>query len=416
MAIASSLFFMWGFLTCLNDILLPHLKSIFDLTYAKAMLVQVAFFTSYVVFALPAGKVVAWRGYKQTMVIGLIVMAAGAFLFLPAAKFASFPLFLGGLVVLAAGITGLQVAANPYVTTLGPEKTASSRLNLAQAFNSLGTTIAPAFGAALILRNIKVTSGVSVHTLTAAARETYRSAEAQTVILPYLGFALALVLSAVALALVKLPSGTPNTVDYRPDTEHTESLLKQYWLVAAAVGIFLYVGAEVSVGSLMISFLGLPNVMNMPPAQASHYVSLFWAGALLGRLSGSFLLQRLQTGWVIAFCAIGGTTALAFAGFSHGGLAMWSIISIGLFNSVMFPSIFALGIAGLGKLTSKGSSLITMANFGGAVLPFLIGRAADSRGLQHALLIPLISYLYLALFGIFNTRRGIAYTGKKSAS
>jgi FHS family L-fucose permease-like MFS transporter len=405
MGIACALFFMWGFLTCLNDILIPHLKSIFDLTYAQAMLVQVAFFTSYVVFALPAGKLVELRGYKSTMVTGLMVMAVGALLFLPASSLASFPLFLGGLIVLAAGITALQVAANPYVASLGPEETSSSRLNFAQALNSLGTTVAPLVGGALILSAEEAMAPEKLQALSAGALQTYRAAQASSVRLPYIVIAAALVVLAVALLLIKLPSSRNNTVDYRPNPLTHESIFQHPWLMAAALGIFLYVGAEVSIGSLMVSYFELPQIAGMQAREAAHYVSYYWGGALIGRLIGAAVLQRIRTGWVLGACALAAVMMVAISLTSHGNVAMWTLIAVGLCNSVMFPSIFALGLVDLGELTSMGSSVMVMAIVGGAIVPYLVGKLADANGLQHALFLPVLCYLFIAAFGFASVRR-----------
>jgi FHS family L-fucose permease-like MFS transporter len=404
MSIATALFFMWGFLTSLNDILIPHLKGIFELTYAQAMLIQFAFFSSYFIFALPSGKLVEWRGYKQTMVIGLVVMAAGALLFLPAARIASFGLFLTALVVLAAGITGLQVAANPYVTSLGPERTAASRLNFSQAFNSLGTTIGPPLGGLLILGGAKLIP-VQLHSLSAAARQTFRQQQASTVTLPYLGIALALLALALALGLLKLPgsSAAQMTQDFRPgafgEDASTRSIWREKWLLLGAIGIFLYVGAEVSIGSFLINYFGLPQITQLSPERAANYVAFYWGGAMVGRFIGSGLLRKLSTGMVLGTAALVACLLVVISMLTHGNVAMWSILAVGLFNSVMFPSIFTLGLANLGALTSKGSSLMVAAIVGGALLPLLEGKMADAMGVQRAFIVPVVCYIYIAFFG-----------------
>jgi MFS transporter, FHS family, L-fucose permease len=405
MSIATALFFMWGFLTSLNDILIPHLKGIFELSYAQAMLIQFAFFSSYFIFALPAGKLVEWRGYKQTMVIGLIVMAAGALLFLPASMLASFGLFLSALVVLAAGITCLQVSANPYVSSLGPERTAASRLNFSQAFNSLGTTLAPILGGALILGSTQI-EPEKLHSLSAAVLQSYRAQQASSVRIPYLGIALTLLTLALALALVKLPPliSSHITSDFRPG-QSTEtlsdrnSIWRHRWLLMAALGIFLYVGAEVSIGSFLVSYFGLPQITSMPERTAATYVGLYWGGAMVGRFVGSAVLQRVRTGLVLGFAATVACLLVVTSMLSHGSMAMWAIIMVGLFNSVMFPNIFTLGLSNLGPLTSKGSSLMIAAIVGGALLPLLEGHLADQIGVQHAFIVPAVCYVYIAGFG-----------------
>ena len=407
MSIATMLFFMWGFLTCLNDILIPHLKGIFDLNYAQAMLVQFCFFSSYFIFALPSGKLVEWRGYKGTMVIGLLVMAVGAFLFLPASAAASFGLFLSALVILAAGITSLQVAANPYVAHLGPPETSAARLNLSQAFNSLGTAVAPIFGGALILSTTQVTPE-KLKSFSAAALQAYRAEQASSVRLPYVGIGLTLVLLAIALALVKLPQ-MDFTRDIRPGELNSgasgDSIWKYPVLLAAAVGIFVYVGAEVSIGSFLVNYFGLSDIAALPEQAAAKYVSVYWTGAMIGRFIGSGLLTKFRTSIVLCSAAVIAFLLVVTSILTHGHTAMWSILAVGLFNSVMFPSIFTVGLTGLGPLTSKGSSLMVAAIVGGALIPLAEGHLADAIGVQHAFVIPAVCYIYIALFGYFGGRK-----------
>ncbi len=410
MSIATMLFFMWGFLTCLNDILIPHLRSIFQLGYAQVMMVQLCFFTSYFVFALPAGKLVELIGYKRTMVVGLLIMAVGALLFLPAANAASFGLFLGAQIVLAAGITALQVAANPYVANLGPQRTASSRLNLSQAFNSFGTFLAPFFGSAVILSAIPATKK-SFEGLSAAGVQAYRMQQASSVRLPYSGIALALIALAVGLALIKLPSMS-FTQEIRPGeldtTPSNDSVFRHPQLLLGALAIFLYVGAEVSIGSFLVNYFGLPEIGNLTEKTAALYVALYWGGAMVGRFIGSALLTRFRTGIVLGLAAIMATLLVVLSMLTLGHVAMWTIIAVGLFNSVMFPSIFTLGLEGLGPLTSRGSSLMVAAIVGGAILPVTQGFIADRIGVHHAFFIPAICYVYIAVFGLTRGRSLIA--------
>jgi FHS family L-fucose permease-like MFS transporter len=407
MSIATMLFFMWGFLTCLNDILIPHLKAIFDLNYAQALLVQFCFFSSYAIFALPSGKLVEWRGYKGTMVIGLLVMAVGAFLFLPASTAASFGLFLSALVILAAGITSLQVAANPYVANLGPPETAAARLNLAQAFNSFGTFVAPFFGGALILGTTSI-SQEKLNSYSAAALQLYRTQQASSVRLPYLGIGLTLVLLAISFAVLKMPT-MDFTRDIRPgelDSGATsDSVWKHPVLLAGALGIFVYVGAEVSIGSFLVNYFGLPDIAAFPERTAAKYVSLYWGGAMVGRFIGSWLLTKVRTSTVLGTAALVACGLVTISILTHGHTAMWAILAVGLFNSVMFPSIFTVGLSGLGPLTSKGSSLMVAAIVGGALIPLAEGHLADAVGVQHAFVIPAVCYIYIALFGYLGGRR-----------
>ncbi|MGD0442547.1 MAG: sugar MFS transporter [Edaphobacter sp.] len=407
MSIATMLFFMWGFLTCLNDILIPHLKAIFDLNYAQAMLVQFCFFSSYFLFALPAGKLVEWRGYKGTMVIGLLVMATGAFLFLPASSAASFGLFLSALVILAAGITSLQVAANPYVANLGPPETSSARLNLAQAFNSFGTFVAPFFGSVLILTTTQVTPE-RMKSFSAAALQQYRMEQASSVRLPYVGIGLTLVLLAIAFAVLKMPT-LDFTRDIRPGELNAGATADSIWrhpvLLAGALGIFVYVGAEVSIGSFLVNYFGLPDIAGLPEKTAARYVSLYWGGAMVGRFIGSWLLTMVRTSLVLGTAAVIACGLVVVSIMAHGHTAMWAILAVGLFNSVMFPSIFTVGLSGLGPLTSKGSSLMVAAIVGGALIPLAEGHLADAIGVQHAFMIPAVCYIYIALFGYLGGRR-----------
>ena len=407
MSIATMLFFMWGFLTCLNDILIPHLKGIFELNYAQAMLVQFCFFSSYFIFALPSGKLVEWRGYKGTMVIGLLVMAAGAFLFLPASAAASFPLFLSALVILAAGITTLQVAANPYVANLGPPETSAARLNLSQAFNSFGTFVAPFFGSMFILASVPLAPG-KLKSFSAAALQAYRTEQASSVRMPYLGIGLTLVLLAISFAVLKLPT-MDFTRDIRPgelDANATsDSIWKHPVLLAGALAIFVYVGAEVSIGSFLVNYFGLPDIAGFSEKTAAAYVALYWGGAMVGRFIGSWLLTKVRTSLVLGTAAVFACVLVVVSIMTHGHTAMWAILAVGLFNSVMFPSIFTVGLTGLGPLTSKGSSLMVAAIVGGALIPLAEGHLADAIGVQHAFVIPAVCYIYIALFGYLGGRK-----------
>jgi FHS family L-fucose permease-like MFS transporter len=409
MAMVTTLFFMWGFLTALNDILVPHLKSIFDLNYARVMLINSAFFGSYFVFAIPSGLLIEKIGYKKTMVVGLLIMAAGALLFVPAANVPSFELFLAALIVLAAGVTALQVAANPYVTVLGPARTASSRLNLTQAFNSLGTTIAPYVGGMLILAAAPLTSG-ELDKLSAAARQAYRLQEASTVKIPYIGIALALVALALAIAMFNLPK-IETTREFRPMGETdaaARDLWKQRQLVLGALAIFLYVGAEVAIGSFLINYFTQPNIGNMTVKAAAGLVSLYWFSAMIGRFIGAAGLQKLPTRAVLGTVAVVACLLVVTSILSHGWLAMATIILVGLFNSVMFPSIFTLGVEGLGPLTAKGSGLMVQAIVGGAIIPVAEGALADHIGIHHAFFLPALCYIYIAYYGFKGSVRKTA--------
>jgi MFS transporter, FHS family, L-fucose permease len=403
MAVVTTLFFMWGFLTCLNDILIPHLKAIFDLDYTQVMLVQLAFFMSYAIFAFPSGKLVEWIGYKRSMVVGLVVMAIGALCFIPAANVPSYPLFLGAEIVLAAGVTLLQVSANPFVSVLGPERTASSRLNLTQAFNSLGTTIAPALGGALILSAAPKTAD-EIQAMTASALHQYRLSEASSVKMPYLFIAVALVALAIAIALFKLPR-IETTRDFRPaQGDKKDSIFRYPHLILGAVAIFLYVGAEVSIGSFLVNYFTHPEIGDMTEKIAANHVSFYWGGAMVGRFIGSYVLTKVRPNRALGTVAIVACALVSISILSFGHLAVWSILLVGLFNSIMFPTIFTLGIAELGPLTGIGSGLMVGAIVGGAIVPLLEGRVADSIGIHHAFIIPAVCYIYLAYYGFRGSR------------
>jgi len=390
--IVTTLFFMWGFLTSLNDILVPHLKSIFDLTYAQVMLVQFAFFSAYFLFSVPWSKIVNALGYQKTMVVGLLIMGAGALLFVPAASVPSFALFLMALVILALGITGLQVAANPYVIVLGKPETASSRLNLTQAFNSLGTTLAPLVGGLLILK----TAPAVVEQL--ASSVSYRVQQASSVKMPYIIISIALVLLAVAIAFAHLPRIAE--AEGRAREKTPDSIWKHPNLLFGAIGIFAYVGAEVSIGSFLVNYLGQPDIAGLPPASAAKYVSFYWGGAMIGRFVGAWVLQRVKTGYLLGGCAICSAALVTISMLMHGHVAMWSMIAVGLFNSIMFPSIFALGVAELKSLTGTGSGLMNMAIVGGAIIPLVQGVLADRLGIHHAFFLPVICYLYILFYAL----------------
>ena len=398
----TSLFFMWGFVTVLNDIVSPHLQSIFDLSYKQASLVQFAFFFAYFIFSIPAAKLIGATSYKIAIVVGLLTTGVGAFLFIPAASAASFILFLGALVVLAAGITVLQVAANPYVAVLGPPKTASSRLNLTQAFNSLGTTIGPWIGGIFILTTTAKSSD-ELKSLSAQALQAYKVEQASSVKTPYIFIGLLLVALAVVIYFLHLPS-----IPEAQKKGHTSgvSLWKYRHLVLGVVGIFVYVGAEVSIGTFLIKYFHLHEIGNLPEKQGAQLVAYYWGGAMIGRFIGSAILQKVKAGTVLGIAAFCACALVLTSVLTSGQVAMASIILVGFFNSIMFPSIFTLGIANLGPLTGDGSGLLIMAIVGGAIIPLLFGALADmpAIGLQHAFILPAVCYLYIAYYGLSGSR------------
>ena len=401
LAVVTTLFFMWGFLTCLNDILVPHLKAIFDLSYARVMLVQFAFFSAYFLFSAPWARIVNAIGYQQTMVAGLLTMALGAFLFLPAASAASYGLFLTALVVLAAGITGLQVAANPYVVVLGKPETGSSRLDLTQAFNSLGTTIAPKLGGLLILTGAPLAM-TELQRLTPQALHLYRVQEADTVKLPYTIIAVSLLLLAILIGTFKLPK--IETAAYSREQTVGDSIWKHRNLILAAIGIFTYVGAEVSIGSFLVNYFESPDIAGLSALNAAGFVSFYWGGAMIGRFVGAEALRRFKPARLLAASSILALALVTSSMLLSGHAAMWTILAVGLFNSIMFPTIFSLGVAELGPLTGSGSGLLNMAIVGGAILPLLQGVIADHFGIHHAFVVAAACYLYILYFGLSGSK------------
>lgn len=391
----TSLFFMWGFITCLNDILIPHLQSVFSLTHFQAMLIQFCFFGAYFIVSIPAGILVKRIGYKGGIVTGLIIAAIGCGLFYPAASSQVYEVFLAALFVLASGITILQVAANPYVTALGPQKTAASRLNLTQAFNAMGTTVAPWFGSLLILSAV-------VHDVS-TMDEAQRLAQAESVQFPYILLASMLLILAAVFSQLKLP-----VIDAIEDTSGTESTDDSAWnhrhLVLGAVGIFMYVGAEVAIGSFLVNFFGLENIAGLNHAEAAKYLTYYWGGAMIGRFVGSAVMQKVAAGKVLAFNACAAVLLLALTIIGEGKLAMYAVLLVGLCNSIMFPTIFSLGVANLGKVTSQGSGILCLAIVGGALLPPLQGLMADAVGIQLSFILPLLCYIYIAYYGLIGSK------------
>ena len=398
LSMVTVLFFFWGFVTSLNDILIPHLKNIFDLNYTKIMLIQFAFFTGYFLFSLPAAKIVDSLGYKKTMVIGLITMAAGAFGFLPAAMIPSYPLFLAALMIVAGGMTALQVSANAYVVVLGNPETASSRLNLSQAFNSFGTFIGPALGGFFIL-SAAPKSADALRAMSTQALHAYRVQEVSSVKMPYIVIGLSLLLFAILIGIFKLPAMA------QAERHHASGSIWKYpHLILGAVGIFVYVGAEVSIGSFLINYFAEPSIGNLTQQAAARYVSLYWGCAMVGRFIGSAILQKVKAGTLLGTFAVGAMVLVATSMIAAGHVAMWSIIFVGFFNSIMFPTIFALGLAKLGPLTGDGAGLLIAAIVGGAIIPVAQGWFADHIGIHHAFILPVLCYAYIVYYGLRGSR------------
>ena len=384
----TTLFFMWGFITCLNDILIPHLKGVFELSYSQAMLIQFCFFGAYFLVSLPSGALVKKLGYQKGIVIGLTVASLGCLCFYPAAALHSYPVFLLALFILASGITLLQVSANPYVSMLGQAKTASARLTLTQAFNALGTTVAPFFGALLILGQ--------------AAESMSAQESAQSVQMPYVLLAAMLLALAGLFAYLKLPKMT--VADEILTDGATTSAWQYKHLVLGAVGIFAYVGAEVSIGSFLVSFLAEPNIAGFAESEAAKYIAYYWGGAMVGRFIGAAVMQKIAAGSVLCFNALLAVLLIFITVTTSGSVAMWAILLVGLCNSIMFPTIFSLAINGLGKDTGQGSGILCLAIVGGAIMPLIQGVLADQIGVQMAFILPIVSYVFIAYYGLLGSK------------
>jgi FHS family L-fucose permease-like MFS transporter len=401
LVIVTILFFMWGLLTSLNDVLIPHLKSVYTLTYVQAMLVQFCFFGAYFVVSVPAGGLVRRIGYQNGAVAGLVIAASGCLLFYPAAT-SGYALFLFAFFVLAAGITILQVAANPFVTLLGDPRSASSRLTLTQAFNSLGTTVGPPLGGALIFGGAVALGEAELAKLAPAELAAHRAAEAATVQGPYLMLAAALLLLAVMFAFARLPR-----ITHEDNTEMrgAVALVRNHRnLLLGALAIFLYVGAEVSIGSFLVSFLGEDTIAGFDHEKASYYLMYYWGGAMVGRFIGFAVMRTVSPGLVLGFNGAAAVALIIVAIVADGHVAMWAILAVGLFNSIMFPTIFSIALHGLGAQTGQGSGVLCMAIVGGAIIPFAQGYVADTVALQPSFIVPLLCYVFILYYGLRNAR------------
>lgn len=394
------LFFIFGGITSLNDVIIPKLKELFTLDYMQAMLVQTAFFAAYAIIGLPGAALVKRIGYMRGAVVGLLTMTAGCLLFIPASQHATYGLFLAALFVLAGGVVMVQIVTNPLISLLGPAQTASSRLTFAQAFNSLGTVLFPAVGGALILGQL---AKVKAEDLTGEALDLYRIAETQTVVHTYIGLAIAL--TVVALVVWFNRNALKNEHHAHSSFLDGLALLKQPRFAFGAACIFLYVGAEVSVGSLIVNYFQLPSVLGITAAAAAAYIPWYWGGALVGRFAGSAVLRMVSPAKLLACNAVGSILLIVISANTTGPVAAWSLLLIGLMNSIMFPTIFSLACEGLGDAAADGSGIINVAIVGGAIIPPLTGKFADVSGsVALALALPAVCYAIIAGFGIFASR------------
>ena len=415
----TTLFFLWGFITVLVDSLVPRLKDVFEMSYAKTVLVQFAFFTAFFVVSVPAGAILSKIGYRKGIVLGLIIMALGCLLFYPAAEYRNFTIFLIGYFTLAGGITVLQVAANPYVALLGSEEGASSRLNLSQAFNSLGTTIAPVVGALFLLSD-SVKTSEEINALSTLEKVDYYAAEAATVQTPFLLIATFIGILAVVFAFIKLPK----VMQESPKGGYL-SLLKNKLMLMGALGIFVYVGAEVAIGSFLVNYFDdmnlavivaendtMMNIANTiastfnksfsnsdPKSLLGIFIIFYWGGAMIGRFVGAYLTKIILPGKVLSIFALLAILMIVISINTQGLLSMWSILAVGLFNSIMFPTIFTLTLEGLGDLKAQASGLLCMAIVGGAIIPFAFGGLIDGFGFKTAFILTMICYGYILYYG-----------------
>ena len=421
------LFFLWGFITVLVDSLVPRLKEVFEMSYAKTVLVQFAFFTAFFVISLPAGAILTKIGYKKGIVLGLVIMAIGCLLFYPAAEYRNFNVFLVGYFTLAGGITVLQVAANPYVALLGSEDGASSRLNLSQAFNSLGTTIAPVVGALFLLSD-SVKTSEEINLLNSTDKASYYAAEAATVQTPFLFIAAFIGILALTFSFIKLPK----VMEESPKGGYL-ALLKNKMMMLGALGIFVYVGAEVAIGSFLVNYFDdmnlaviiaenqtMMNIANTiastfnktfsnsdPKSLLGIFIIFYWGGAMIGRFIGAYLTKIMSPGRVLSIFALLAIVLIAISINTVGLVSMWSILAVGLVNSIMFPTIFTLTLEGLGDLKAQASGLLCMAIVGGAIIPFAFGSLIDGFGFKTAFILTMICYGYILYYGMIKTSKTI---------
>jgi len=399
LTLLATLFFMWGFITVINNTLLPHLKSVFDLNYTQTTLIESVWFIAYFFASIPSAKLIERIGYQKSLVVGLLIMAAGALGMVLAASLPSYGVTLVMLFVIASGITLLQVAANPYVAVVGPPATASSRLNLVQALNSAGTMLAPLFGAYLILGR-SVGGTVKEGTVLTPAQ---RLADAHSVVLPYVLVAIVLTVLAVVIARFPLPAMGSATSRVAKEERKHHSLWRHRNLVFGVPAIFIYLIAEIGVANLFVNFVSQPTIANLTHEEAGRYLTFLWGGMMVGRFVGSAIMQKVRAETVLAAFSIGAFVVMMITVFAHGPVAMWSLILVGLFHSIMFPTIFTLGIKGLGPLTEEGSGLLIMAIAGGALV-IVQGKLADTYGLQLSFLLTAACELYVLFYALWGAK------------
>jgi FHS family L-fucose permease-like MFS transporter len=405
------LFFMMGFITVLNDILIPYLKLIFQLNYTEVMLINTCFFGAYFVMSIPSGNIVQKIGYKKGMLMGFMIAALGCFLFYPAAASRSYSLFLMALFILASGITMLQVSGNPYVAILGPSKSSSSRLTLTQAFNSLATFVGPFIGTHFILKSLpelpKSLQGLEDYTHLSPTQQidfnvlmsqiNLSSLQYTYIILGIVFILITLVMMAIKLPQIKA-ADIPFELKQSATAQH-QSVWSYKHLVYGAIGIFAYVGAEVAIGSFLVNYLGDKSVAGLPASSAGFYVMFYWGGAMVGRFISAYFLNKFHPGKILTFNALMSVFLVIITIFLGGAISMYTILAVGFFNSLMFPTIFTLAVKNLGRYTDQGSGILCTAIVGGAIVPLIQGLVADEIGIRYAFFIPVVCYVYIAWYG-----------------
>jgi FHS family L-fucose permease-like MFS transporter len=399
LALLATLFFMWGFITVINNTLLPHLKSVFDLNYTKTTLIESTWFIGYLVASIPAAKLIQRIGYQKSLVVGLVIMTVGSLAMIPAARLPSYYVTLAALFTVSCGIAILQVAANPYVAVIGPPETSESRLTLVQAFNTTGDFLAVAYGQQLILA--RTVAGTTLEGTQLS--EAQRMADAQATQLPYLIVAAVLAILAVVIWRASLPELGSATRRVNAEARKHLSLWRHRNLVFGVLAIFIYLIAEIGVGNLFINFASQPDIGNVTHEVAANYLMFVWGGMAVGRFLGAFVMRAIAPEKVLAAFSIGAFIVMMIASFAHGPTAMYGLMAVGFFHSIMFPTIFALAIRGLGPLTEEGSGWLIWAIAGGALV-IVQGRLADQFGIQHSFLLTAACELLVLFYALWGAR------------
>jgi MFS transporter, FHS family, L-fucose permease len=397
-ALVTSLFFLWAIGVNLNDILIPHLKKAFSLTDFQSSLIQSAFFGGYFLAALPAGWLMQRIGYKRGILAGLLICATGAILFIPAASIRVYGFFLFALFVMACGQCFLEVAANPYVTILGPAGSSERRLNFAQSFNSVGAVITPLLGAAFILSGIEHTPS-ELASMSPAQLLAYRTSEANMVKVPYLVITGIFLCVAVLIHFSQLPEIHESRESDEPSSARLSGIWTHAHLVKGVIAQFFYVGAQVGVASFIIRFAE-HEIPGIREKAAAHYLQLHMLGFMIGRFAGSAIMKKIPAAKLLSVFASGSLFCLLLVSLTSGRIPVWAVVLVGFFHSIMFPTIFALSLKDLGSYTKLGSSLLVMSIIGGAAVPAVMGKISDAMNIQRAFIVPLLCHVYILYFAV----------------